>query len=73
MANPINDARAIAAKLKLIGFDVALHENLGGQGFRVALGEFSEKALKSDLALVFYAGHGIEMNGQNYLTPVDAG
>ena len=72
LANPINDARAIAEKLKLIGFDVALHENLDGQGFRVALGEFSEKALNSDLALVFYAGHGIEMNGQNYLIPVDA-
>ena len=49
-----------------------MHENLDGQGFRVALGEFSEKALKSDLALVFYAGHGIEMNGQNYLIPIDA-
>ncbi len=72
LANPINDARAVAAKLAAIGFDVALHENLDGQGFRLALGEFSEKALKADLALVFYAGHGIEMNGQNYLIPVDA-
>ena len=72
LANPINDARAVAAKLRLIGFEVMLHENLDGQGFRVALGEFSEKALNADLALVFYAGHGIEMNGQNYLIPVDA-
>ncbi len=72
LANPVNDARAIAAKLTAIGFDVALHENLDGQGFRLALGEFSEKALNADLALVFYAGHGIEMNGQNYLIPIDA-
>jgi uncharacterized caspase-like protein/uncharacterized protein YraI len=72
LANPVNDARAIAAKLTAIGFDVALHEDLDGQAFRVALGEFSEKALNADLALVFYAGHGIEMNGQNYLIPVDA-
>jgi uncharacterized caspase-like protein/uncharacterized protein YraI len=49
-----------------------LHENLDGQGFRVALGEFTEKAVNADLVLVFYAGHGIELNGQNYLIPVDA-
>ena len=72
LANPVKDARAIAAKLTAIGFDVSLHENLDGQAFRVALGEFSEKALNADLAVVFYAGHGIEMNGQNYLIPVDA-
>jgi uncharacterized caspase-like protein/uncharacterized protein YraI len=72
LPNPSNDARAIAAKLTAIGFDVALHENLDGQAFRVALGEFSEKALNADLVLVFYAGHGIELNGQNYLIPVDA-
>ena len=72
LTNPVNDARAIAAKLTAMGFDVSLHENLDGQSFRIALGEFSEKALNSDLAVVFYAGHGIEMNGQNYLIPVDA-
>ena len=72
LPNPVNDARAIAAKLTEIGFDVMLRENLDGQGFRMALGEFSEKALNADLALVFYAGHGIELNGQNYLIPIDA-
>ncbi len=72
LANPINDARAVAAKLQGIGFDVSLHEDLDGQAFRMALGAFSEKALASDLAVVFYAGHAIEINGQNYLIPVDA-
>jgi uncharacterized caspase-like protein/uncharacterized protein YraI len=72
LPNPVNDARAVAAKLTSIGFEVALHENLDGQAFRIALGDFSEKALNADLALVFYAGHGIEMGGQNYLIPVDA-
>jgi uncharacterized caspase-like protein/uncharacterized protein YraI len=72
LPNPVNDARAVAAKLTSIGFEVALYEDLDGQAFRVALGDFSEKALNADLALVFYAGHGIEMNGQNYLIPVDA-
>lgn len=72
LANPRNDAKAVAAKLQSIGFEVDLYEDLDGQEFRVALGAFSEKALNAELALVFYAGHGIEMNGQNYLIPVDA-
>jgi uncharacterized caspase-like protein/uncharacterized protein YraI len=72
LPNPSNDAKAVAAKLSAIGFDVSLQENLDGQAFRVALGEFTEKALNADLVLVFYAGHGIELNGQNYLIPVDA-
>jgi uncharacterized caspase-like protein len=72
LANPSNDAKAVADKLQGIGFDVALYQNLNGQDFRKALGVFSEKALNADLVVVFYAGHGIEMEGQNYLIPVDA-
>lgn len=72
LANPGNDARALADKLGALGFEVQLHQDLGGQGMRVALGEFTEAALGADIALVFYAGHGIEMGGHNYLVPVDA-
>jgi uncharacterized caspase-like protein len=72
LPNTRNDARAIADKLTSIGFDVTLYEDLDGQAFRVALGDFSEKALNADLAVVYYAGHGIEMNGENYLIPIDA-
>jgi len=72
LPNPSKDAIAIAEKLRAIGFDVVLQENLDGQAFRVALGEFTEKALNADIVLVFYAGHGIELNGQNYLIPIDA-
>ncbi|MFN4153790.1 MAG: caspase family protein [Paracoccaceae bacterium] len=72
LANPRNDARALAEKLTSMQFTVMLHEDLDGQSFRVALGEFSEAALHADIAMVFYAGHGIEMAGQNYLIPVDA-
>lgn len=72
LANPVNDARALSAKLKGLGFEVMTHENLGGQDMRVALGRFTENALNADVALVFYAGHGIEMSGRNYLIPVDA-
>lgn len=72
LPNPPNDARAIADKLRALGFDVDLHEDLTGQQFRMALGGFTEKALRSDLALVYYAGHAIEMSGRNFLIPVDA-
>ncbi len=72
LPNPQNDAKAISAKLTTLGFDVFLHENLGGQDFRIALGAFAEEALRADLAVVFYAGHGIEMGGRNYLIPIDA-
>ncbi|MGV8953069.1 MAG: caspase family protein, partial [Cypionkella sp.] len=72
LPNPRNDSEAIAAKLTSIGFEVILREDLDGQGFRIALGEFSEAALNADIALFFYAGHGIELAGQNYLIPVDA-
>ncbi|MGY3439205.1 MULTISPECIES: caspase family protein [unclassified Marinovum] len=72
LVNPMNDARALTDKLKGMGFEVMAHENLDGQGMRRALGAFTEAALRADLALVFYAGHGIEMSGRNYLIPVDA-
>ena len=72
LANPQNDAKAIGEKLSQIGFEVFAHENLGGQAFRVALGTFAQEALRADLAVVFYAGHGIEMGGRNFLIPTDA-
>jgi uncharacterized protein len=72
LQNPGNDSGAMADKLETIGFEVSLAQNLDGQSFRVALGEFTEKALRAELAVVFYAGHGIELSGRNYLIPVDA-
>lgn len=72
LPNPINDATAMADKLEAIGFEVLLRTDLDGTGTRVALGEFTEKAQFADVALVFYAGHGIEIQGRNYMIPVDA-
>lgn len=72
LPNPERDAAEVAKKLRALGYDVQLEENLTGQAFRVALGVFSENAQQSDLALVFYAGHGIELNGRNFLIPVDS-
>lgn len=72
LTNPANDSQAMAGKLGALGFEVFLHRDLGGQDMRVALGEFAEAALGADVALMFYAGHGIEMEGRNFLVPVDA-
>ncbi len=73
LTNPANDARAIAATLRRIGFaEVIERYNLNLDAMVAALKEFGEKTLDADWAVVYYAGHGIEMNGVPYLIPVDA-
>lgn len=73
LPNPANDALAVAALLKSAGFDVVeSRSDLGISEMRRALREFSDIAADADIAVVFYAGHGIEVDGANYLIPVDA-
>ena len=72
LANPLNDARDVAAVLGEIGFEVTRLENADYTTLRRGLRAFRYKASAADIALVFYAGHGIEMNKQNFLVPVDA-
>ena len=73
LGNPANDAAAIATLLKAAGFaSVDVRRDLGVVEMRQALGDFSEAAQDADMALLFYAGHGIEVDGTNYLIPVDA-
>jgi hypothetical protein len=73
LANPTNDAKAISGMLQSAGFDnVALYENLGIRPMRQAINEFADLARDADTAVVYYSGHGMEVNGINYLIPVDA-
>lgn len=72
LKNPYADSAAIAEKFRRLGFSVKHATDLSGQKFRSALGEFSDLAFRAKIAVVYYAGHGIEMNGQNFLIPVDA-
>ena len=72
LKNPINDATDIAAKLKVLGFDVTLKTDLTNSGFENVLKNFKVKANNSDIALLYYAGHGMEIEGTNYLIPIDA-
>ncbi|WGR97029.1 caspase family protein [Bradyrhizobium sp. ISRA443] len=73
LPNPANDAAAIAATLKGAGFDVVDSRlNLAASDMRRALRDFADQARDADIALVYYAGHGIEIDGTNYLIPTDA-
>src|SRR5262249_46804599 len=73
LANPSNDATAVAKLIKDIGFDVVdFRRDLVGTDLRRAIREFSQQARDADVAIVFYAGHGMELNGANYLVPTDA-
>jgi uncharacterized caspase-like protein len=72
LKNPTNDAQAVAASLKRLGFDVTLRENTNFRELTDALRQFSTKAVDADVRLLFYAGHGVQAKGRNYLLPVNA-
>src|SRR6266702_2909534 len=73
LKNPANDAAAVVAMLKTAGFDaVDLRQDLNVAEMRRALREFGNKTRDADVAVIYYAGHGIELDGTNYLIPVDA-
>jgi tetratricopeptide (TPR) repeat protein len=73
LANPTKDASVVATALRNIGFStVTLATDTTHEKIIAALRVFAEQADKADWAVVYYAGHGMEMNGQNYLIPVDA-
>ena len=71
LTNPINDARAISAKLKGMGFKVTTVENADRTKLVSSLVKFSSSAANSDLTLFFYAGHGVQISGTNYMLPTD--
>ena len=73
LPNPSNDAAAVAAALRRLQFEhVTVLRDLGAEAFRKALLEFEPKAAAADIAVVYFAGHGVEVDGQNFLIPVDA-
>jgi uncharacterized caspase-like protein len=73
LPNPVNDAALMTATFKSAGFDtVDFRQNLSALETRRVLREFSDAAQNADIAVVYYAGHGLEVDGSNYLIPVDA-
>jgi len=71
LKNPVGDAQAVAASLKDLGYEVTLRQNTTLFDLIEALRDFSVRSAKSDVRLLFYAGHGIQAKGRNYLLPID--
>jgi hypothetical protein len=72
LKNPTNDANDVAAALTRLGFDVVVGIDLDYGGLRQRVRQFSDKLPGAEVALFFYAGHGLQVAGKNYLAPVDA-
>ena len=72
LPNPVNDAGDMAKALAEVGFEVILGLDLSKSGFDGKVRDFARALEKADVALLFYAGHGLQVSGKNYLVPVDA-
>ena len=69
--NPLNDATDIAAELEALGYDVTLATDTTREGMSKAFFSFSDRARTADIALVYYAGHAVQVAGKNYLLPIE--
>ena len=72
LTNPDNDAKGMAEKLTSLDFEVVTGTNLSLRDMRKTVREFIAKLEGADIALFFYAGHGLQVSGENYLVPIDA-
>jgi len=72
LKNPANDARAVATSLRKLGFRVIHREDTSFKDLISALQEFSIQARHHDVRVFYYAGHGVQVRGRNFLLPVDA-
>jgi len=71
LKNPVNDADAMVKTLKETGFEVVVRKNADRRAMYAAIKEFGQKLRKNDVGLVYYAGHGVQVDSANYLLPVD--
>ena len=73
LPNPARDAKAIAAMFTKAGYDVVSAQyDMGNLDFKRAIRQFEDAVADADIAVIYYAGHGLELHGTNYLIPVDA-
>ena len=71
LSNPRNDADDLGSALRKVGFDVVSGTDLTHRGFADTMAQFADKADGADVALVYYAGHAMQLEGENFLLPVD--
>ncbi|GAB3018540.1 hypothetical protein GCM10027051_24710 [Niabella terrae] len=72
LENPLNDAVAIKQNLESLGFDVMYAENPNLKDLKIKIDDFGTELEKYDIGLFYFAGHGVQVKGLNYLIPVDA-
>lgn len=72
LKNPGNDAQAVARSLRELGFGVTLAQDLGKGSFEKAIRDFADRLSGAEAAVFYYAGHGLQVDGRNYMVPVDA-
>ena len=72
LRNCINDANALGEKLSSLGFETIIVEDGNKEEIDIAINQFSMKARNADAGLVFYSGHGMQYNGENYMIPIGA-
>ena len=72
LVTPVKDAEEVAARLRALDFDVQLGVDLGNRELIGTLREFGIRASAADVAVIYYAGHGVQVDGVNYLVPADA-
>src|SRR5262249_53388857 len=71
LRNPLRDVANVSERLKEIGFDTIRAEDLTYEAANRSINEFIARAKASDIALVYYSGHGLQIDGKNYIVPVD--
>ncbi len=72
LRNPVNDVRAMAKTLRELGFTVLAHENANKRTMETAIIEFGRRLADGGVGFFYYAGHGLQVRGRNYLVPIDA-
>ena len=72
LRNAVNDARGMTRALRQLGFTVLAHENVGKRAMEQAVLDFGRRIADGGVGLIYFAGHGLQVRGRNYLVPVDA-
>jgi uncharacterized caspase-like protein len=72
LRNPVNDARAMADKLRALGFEVILRTDSNLREMTRSFSQFGQKLTPGSVSLFYYAGHGMQVRGKNFLIPIDA-
>ena len=72
LKNPGNDSRAVAAALRRLNFEVIERQNVTRETFAMGVREFGDKLKGATVGLFYFAGHGLQVKGRNFLVPVDA-